>query len=325
MRSPLARARLVVVLGHLAGAASMPLAAQPLQAQAGSQAAEADRLATARRYPEAAAAYAAALAAQADLDIARRALGSFWRAGRFVEAYQWGRRLEAAAPRDLRVLFNLGVTCGYLIEHACVREMFTRVLEVDPAYVYGHGELAFLAQAQGDMTAAVQHMRRAVAAAPSDEFAVSGLAQMLIPSGGAAEALRLTTAMLATRPDARAYGGRSMRTLRAWALAELGQRADARATAQEVLARLATREQQGETSYELFRERAALRLILGEREAAIADLQSAARRGWRLYGAWDLVDPMFAAVRTDPAIRPLMAELRADVVAARRAVGLEAK
>lgn len=317
---------LLVVMGaHTGTAQAQAQSAAPAAASTSVPAvADADRLASARRFPEAAEAYAVALGSQPDLAVARRAVGVFWRAGRFVDAYTWARRLEAAFPRDERVLFNLGVTCGYLLETACVRDVFTRALAINPAYVYGHGELAFLAQARGDAEAAVRHMRDGFAVAPTDEFAVSGLVQMLIPAGGAEEALALTRTALAANPSARAYGGRSMLTLHAWALSVTGRTAEARAAATEVLGRLAARAQQGETSYELFRERAAVRLLVGQRDAAIADLEEAARRGWRLYGSVALVDPMFADVRSDPAVEALLTTLRLSVDDARRALGLSA-
>ena len=288
-----------------------------------SAAAEADALAKGRRYQEAADRYAAALAATPDdLAVARRALGSFWRAGRYEDAYRWGERVLAREPDSLGALFDVGVTCGFLIDVACVDRVFHHAIGVDPRYVIGYGELAFLSQANGDSAGAMRLMESALAADPQSDLAASGLAQMLIPAGQAGRARALLEPRLAKDRAARAYGGRSMLTIYGWAALASGDRAAADAAFDEVLARLAQRQQAGETTYQLFRERAAILALRGDREAAIAAMQQAFDRGWRLYAAWTLVDPMFAGIAADPRVAALIERMRADVRAVRRRVGL---
>ena len=282
----------------------------------------ADSLARARRYTEAAAAYARAMAAHPDsTSWAKRAVGSFWRAARYEEAYRWGQKVVAAAPTDREALFNLGVTCGFLLALDCLEASFTRAVALDSAYVLGHGELGFLAQARGDLQAAVVHMERAYRVAPADDFAVSGLAQVLIPAGDPARALAIMEPRLNANRQARAYGGRSMLTLHGWALLELGDTVRARAAFDEVLGWLAERERSGQTSYQLHRERAAIFALLGERDAALAAMERAFDQGWRLYGAATLTDPMFRTMRHLPAVQALVARMRADVEAQRRRLG----
>ena len=282
----------------------------------------ADSLAAAHRYEDAAARYAAALAAWPEsLGVARRALGTFWRAGRYRDAYVWGRRVLAREPHSLDALFDVGVTCGFLVEPTCVDSVFHAALALDSTFVDGYGELAFLAQARGDLPGAIRTMEAALAAAPDDDFARSGLAQMLIPAGQAARARALLAPRLAANPRARAYGGRSMRTLAGWAQLALGDTAGARQAFGEVLERLAARERGGETSYQLFRERAAILALEGDRDGAVAAMRQAYAHGWHLYGAWTLVDPMFAPVADDPRVAALLARMRADVRAERRRLG----
>lgn len=286
-------------------------------------ASEADALAASRRFREASQRYAAALAiAPADLDVAKRALGSFWRAARYDDAYVWGQRVLAREPRSLDVLFDVGVTCGFLVELDCVDSLFHRAIAIDPRFIDGYGELAFLAQARGDVDAAIGYMEKAYAVDPKSDLAVSGLAQMLIAGGQAARARSVMEPRLAQDRTARAYGGRSMLTLYGWALLRTGETARADAAFDEVLARLANRERSGETTYQLFRERAAILALRGEHGAAIAAMQAAFEHGWRLYGAWTLVDPMFASVASDPAVAALVEKMRAEVRAIRRRLGL---
>jgi tetratricopeptide (TPR) repeat protein len=286
--------------------------------------AAADSLAAARRFQEAAARYSAALAVSpGSLDVAKRALGSFWRSARYDEAYEWGQRLLAREPDSLEVLFDVGVTCGFLVELSCVESTFRRTVQLDPGFVYGHGELGFLAEARGQLPEAIRHMEAAYAAAPADDFAVSGLAQMLIPAGQAARARELMKPRLAANRQARAYGGRSMLTLYGWALLQLGDTSGSNAAFDEVLAQLTARERSGETTYQLYRERAAIQALHGERDAAVAAMQTAFDRGWRLYGSWSLRDPMFASVVGEPAVTALVEKMRAEVRAARQRLGME--
>jgi tetratricopeptide (TPR) repeat protein len=316
----------VVVAAAVVGCTSAPVRSTDGdrgRADVATLASEADALAASRRFGEASQRYAAALAiAPADLDVAKRALGSFWRAARYDDAYVWGHRVLAREPRSLDVLFDVGVTCGFLLELDCIDSLFHRAIAIDPRFVEGYGELAFLAQARGDIEGAIGYMGKAYAVDPNDDFAVSGLAQMLIAGGQAARALSVMEPRLARNRTARAYGGRSMLTLYGWALLRTGETERANAAFDEVLARLANRERSGETTYQLSRERAAILALRGEHGAAIGAMQAAFEHGWRPYGAWTLVDPMFASVSSDPAVAALVEKMRAQVRAIRRRLGL---
>ncbi|HLW37368.1 MAG TPA: tetratricopeptide repeat protein [Candidatus Eremiobacteraceae bacterium] len=285
--------------------------------------AEGDSLAAARRYQEAAERYAAALRLEPENQtLAKQALGTFWRAAKFDDAYLWGQRALQREPESLDVLFDLGVTYGYLVDLANAEAIFQRSVAVDPSFVEGHGELGFIAEARGDQRAAIRHMETAYEIAPENDFAVSGLAQILIPAGQAARAIKLMDPRLKANRRARAYGGRSMLTLYGWALLQLGETARANAIFAEVLEWLHERERAGETTYQLYRERAAIHAMRGERDAALAAMQTALERGWRLYASWSLIDGMFDSVREDPAVGVLVERMREDARAIRRRIGL---
>jgi tetratricopeptide (TPR) repeat protein len=283
----------------------------------------ADSLASARRYQEASVRYAGVLRLWPDsLGIAKRALGSFWRAARYEDAYVWGQRVLAREPRSLDALFDVGVTCGFLVALKCVDSVFQRAIELDPSFVEGHGELGFLAQARGQLTEAMRHMEAAYALAPQNDFAVSGLAQILIPAGQGKRARAVLEPRLAANRQARAYGGRSMLTLYAWALLEQSDTTAAYAAFEEVRGWLRSRERAGQTTYQLYRERAAIYALRGERDSAIGAMQAAFDRGWRLYGSWSLTDPMFAGVVREPAVAALVERMRVTVRGMRQRLGM---
>jgi hypothetical protein len=68
--------------------------------------------------------------------------------------------------------------------------------------------------------------------------------------------------------------------------------------------------------------RAAIDAVRGDRIGALRAMRTAFARGWRLYGAWTLVDPMFAGVAQDTAVLALEERMRADVWGVRRRLGL---
>jgi hypothetical protein len=145
---------------------------------------------------------------------------------------------------------------------------------------------------------------------------------MLVPAGEAKRAGALLAPRLAANRQARAYGGRSMLTLYAWALLEQGDTTAAYAAFEEVLGWLQSREQAGQTTYQLYRERAAIYALRGERDSAISAMRAAFDRGWRLYGSWALSDPMFAGVVREPAVAALVERMRVEVRAMRQRLGM---
>jgi len=82
------------------------------------------------------------------------------------------------------------------------------------------------------------------------------------------------------------------------------------------------RERAGQTTYQLYRERAAIHALRGERDAAITAMQRALDCGWRLYASWSLIDGMFDSVREDPTVSVILDRMREDARAIRQRIGL---
>jgi Flp pilus assembly protein TadD len=312
----------VLVLG-LVACAGPTIAAQVTRPETARTLREADSLVRTGRFEGSADRYVDVLRAWPDSEaIAARSLGVLWRAGRDEEAYRWARRLAIREPGSPDVMFDLGVTCGFLVNSACADSAFARAIALDSSFVDGYCELGFLAQAGGRMTEAVRWMETAQLHAPDDDFAVSGLAQVLIPAGQPARARDLMRPRLAANRRARAYGGRSMLTLYGWSLLALGDTAGSDTAFSDVMTRLLERERAGETSYQLYRERAAILALRGERDAAITQMRIAVDHGWRLYGAWTIMDPMFASVIHDPRVIALVERMRQAVRGMRTRLGM---
>lgn len=285
-------------------------------------AARAGAFAAAGQPRDAAAAYRRALALDSDnARIANASLGQFWRAGFYDEAYRWSKRQAEREPTNLAVLFNYNVASGFLIEPQRAESLMRRALEINPRFATAHGELAFLAQYGGRRAEAVQHMREALALDTTSAENRGGLAQMLIPTGDPRAAAALLAPVAAKTPGATAYGGRSVLAIYGWALKALGDTA-ADTAFEAALARLKNREQSGETTYQLFREMAAIYAVKGDRANAVRALQRAAVAGLHTYASWDLSDPMLASIRYDADVERLVAAMREDTRRMRANAGL---
>lgn len=272
---------------------------------------------------DAAVAYRRALALDPDYPrAANSALGQFWRAGFYDEAHRWSRRQAEREPRNLAVLFNYAVASAFLIEPARAESLLVRALEVDPRFATAHGELAFLAQYSGRQLDAVRHMEAAVALDTTSSLNLGGLAQVLIPAGQAARARSLLEPVIAKDSTATAYGGRSVLAIYAWALKETGDTAQASRFFDRALARLRRRELAGETTYQLFREMAAVQALQGDRAGAIASLRKATDAGLHTFASWELSDPMFASIRREPEVEMLVERMRSDTRRLRARAGL---
>ena len=253
---------------------------------------------------------------------AKFGLGQLWRAGLYDESYRWSARQLEKEPNSVDVLFHNAVTAGFLLDVSRGEAMMRRALAIDPHFGTAHGELAFFAQARGKQDEAVSEMEAAVRDDAKSPLNVLGLAQMLIPAGDARRAREIIEPVLAKDRAARAYGGRSGLTIYGWALWELGEHEAANRVFDEMLANLAARERSGETSYQLYREMAAIHAIRQEREEAIRAARMAVDKGWHLYGSRTMPDPMFRSLAGDPEFEQLLDRMRADVAIMRRRAGL---
>lgn len=252
---------------------------------------------------------------------ARLALGRFWRAGLYDEAYRWGSRTLEKEPQSLGVIFDFAVANGFLLEKERARELWHRALEINPKYGLAYGELAFLASAENNADDAVKFMEMAVAVDPR-ELNSGGLGHMLIMAGRPHRAIEVLEPLLAKNRSARAYGGRSVLSLYGWALRDAGDREKADQIFDEALALLARRERNGETTYQLYRERALIHSLRGHREEALAAATMAVAAGWHLYGSAEASDPTIDLLRGDPRFDRLLAQMKADIDPMRARVGL---
>jgi erythromycin esterase len=253
--------------------------------------------------------------------LAALAVAPLLRAGRLRQAYGWSAYAEAFRPDDPQVVLERGMVCAYVMDLPCAERYFNRVLAMSSSHAGAHRELAFLERARGRTDEAIARLDQLLAQQPADPETRAALAQLLLETGSPARAAAVIDA--GRRPHVAEPAGAtySLRTLRAWAHAELGEQERARALLVEQLEALAARESAGETDYALFLERGAMHALRGEAQQALVEARRAVDAGWRLSGSWDIQDALLLRLRAEPGFKELEATLREHGRTARRRVG----
>lgn len=241
-------------------------------------------------------------------------------AGRVREAIALGERMRQLQPRNYQAQFRLGWEYGYLWDQGNAVRVFEHLANDTASGIYrswGRGELAYLARARGDFTAAVRHMEGAAHAVPDDLVSRLGLAMMLLTSGDAARARPLIESGLARDSNATGYGSLSGRLLLAWAARDLKDSTLAKRMFADAERRFAATSAAGNNQNSQLLKALSL-------QGRIADAVELLRRmpPDRLYGGPDDHDGTLVALRGEPEFESYMAKRRARVNAERRSVGL---
>lgn len=247
----------------------------------------------------------------------------YFDAGRTREALALGERMRVLQPRNHFAQFRLGWAYGYLWEQEKAQQVFIRLANDSTAGIYrawGHGELAYLARARGDLAGAVRHMEDGVRAAPADRVIQLGLATMLLTAGDAARACPLIETVLAGDSSAVGFGAIPGRLLLAWAARELNDTTLARRMFGEVERGIIANSAAGNDQRRMLLKVYALQ---GRRADAIAHLQQLPMLPRdNLYGGPDDHDTALASLRGVLEFEAVVAKQRERTIARRRAMHL---
>lgn len=246
-------------------------------------------------------------------------------AARYREAYALGEFIERVQPRNLLARFYYGWAPGYLFDTTRSRTIYDRLIADDPRGTYAawsHGELAYVARAEGNFPAAIRHMVEGRREMPEDRYLPVGHATMLLAAGDAATAKAILDSALARDSLAIGFGGLPASLLQAWAARDLGDSSAASAALRRAEAQLRPRAERGDG--QALRYLAVAATLQGLRDTALVLLDKAVDANLRPYGGpqgleregwWGrlLDDPRFKrviarAVTRSEAIRRSMAK-----------------
>jgi len=218
---------------------------------------------------------------------------------------------------------RLGWAYGFLWEQERAAQIFLRLASDSTSGVYrawGHGELAYLARARGQLAEAVNHMERAVSAVPSDRISQLGLATMLLTAGDAARARPIIDRVMSIDSNSIGYGALPGRLLLGWAARDLGDSTLARGMFGEVERRILTSVTPGNDQRPMLLKVYALQGRRADAVALIRQVSELPRDN--LYGGPDSHDGAIVSLRGVPEFEALQTKQRERVKARRRAIGL---
>jgi tetratricopeptide (TPR) repeat protein len=252
--------------------------------------------------------------AMADLSIAEMGLGQF------DQALFWARRGFQLAPNMSLAYYHVGVPLFALGDDAVterwLRESERRFPKVQRIQLQ-LGSLEFLG---GQAPAALERIRRTVAADPGNQEGNVALAEMLVLTGSA-EALPAVEALFRQGPEGRTLNmlSESFRTLYGYLLTKQGDSRQAQQLLDESLALAQRRLADGSELPELRMEIAAIHTLRGNKPEALKWVEEAYGAGWRLYRETDR-DPLLADLHNEPGFRDLLKRMERDVAEMRRRI-----
>jgi tetratricopeptide (TPR) repeat protein len=227
----------------------------------------------------------------------------------------WERELETD-PTNASTLFKIGRIYLHLGMPAHARTLFDRAKKVQPDYPWAHYYTSLAYILEGRPQEAQSEVQRMLAARESPDA--------LIWAGH-------STAALGNLPAARRYLERGFPeasqawtkeqagiTL-AWLLQQSGDAEGAHRVLQEVSDHFKVRRHGHAWRPEDHVQSARIRIVAGDREGAIQDLQVAVQSGWRLYNG-NPNDPILNSLQGNPRYDGLIAEVKADIARMRTRV-----
>jgi TolB-like protein len=254
------------------------------------------------------------VAALNDLSIAEMALGHY------DQSLFWARRGFQLAPNLNVAYYHVGVPLVALADDAVTERWLDEAERRFPELQRIQLLLSGLEFLRGQQNAALERIRRSVAAEPGNQEGRVGLAEMLVLVGSA-EALPAVEALFRQGPEARTSNilSESFRTLYGFLLMKQGDSPQAQQLLDKSLAAAQRNLRDGSEVPELRMEIAAIHTLRGNKAEALKWIEEAYRSGWRLYREADR-DPLLADLRNEPAFRDFVKRMEHDVAEMRRRI-----
>ncbi|UCF77869.1 MAG: protein kinase [Candidatus Eiseniibacteriota bacterium] len=233
--------------------------------------------------------------------------------GDLNDALKWRKKALALNPRFAYSYHGVGVVYRYLDDHEQAQRWFGRALELQPDLIHTHGALIYMYLAQGDHEQAASHSRTLLSIAPEDVYALhySGYAELFAGNFDRARE-RFRKAVEVSSTELPVLTNMFLTSRLGYLLWREEKQDEARDMFDQTLALAQSKLDQGDESWEIPYEIAAINAIQGSNKEAYASLQKAIDVGCRDYRIC-CVDPLFENIREDEQFKRMMAELKGMV------------
>jgi tetratricopeptide (TPR) repeat protein len=240
-------------------------------------------------------------------------------AGRYDEALKYATRIAELTPNRNPSYYHVGVPLLCLDDDARTERFLTAGAARLPNNMRIQILLAFLDLRRGQPQAAAERIRAAAAKAPDNIEVLLTRAEILTVAG-TPDAAGVVSSLFARAADGLFHNAPyPVKLAHAYHLQRAGSTAEATRILDELTA--ANRESllAGADSPIVFMQNAAIHALRGETAAALDQLDRGYAAGWR-DGRTLAIDPLFAALRTEPRFTQMLSRIEADVAAMRARV-----
>jgi TolB-like protein/Flp pilus assembly protein TadD len=239
--------------------------------------------------------------------------------GRLDDAARWWGPVLRTDPTDAGMHWRAAWTYLHLGMFARARVLLERAVELQPETAWPRYHLALTHLLEGRRDEARTKIQRMLAVAGDDPSALLFAGHAAMALGDSSAARSYFEGGLTGAPD---WNGAHGALALAWILQRSGETERARAFLRDAATRFERRWGGHPRRPEDYADLARIRVLEGDREAAIRALEAGVQRGWRiLYERPN--DPIFDSLRGDPRYDRLIAEVEADIARMRERVERE--
>jgi serine/threonine protein kinase/tetratricopeptide (TPR) repeat protein len=240
--------------------------------------------------------------------------GVYLSIGNLEEALNWCSKALALDPTFTSSHRALGEACWHLGKDAEAEAWCHKGLELEPDSVYLHSELTLIYLAQGRFDEAREQSRKAFSANPEDLWVlnIAGDAEFFSGNYEKAEGYYERAIRIFSADIAHGEADVPIRTRLAYIYGKTGKQQEAQKLFAQALELCHSRLDEGNESYRVSYEIAAIKAIQGRKDEAYQWLKKAVDAGWRRYRLAS-ADPVFETLHTEEEFRRLMSEVKAMV------------
>jgi len=240
--------------------------------------------------------------------------------GEYEEALKWTKKAVALNPTFAPSYWIVGLVYMGLEKYAKAELWFNKALELQPDFINAYGGLINMYLAQGKYDQASAHSRRILSIGPEDVKALSWAGNTELASGNYVQAkqyyekaMEIYSTGLGELTDV------SLTTHLAYIYWKTDQEEEARRMFSQSLDLAQKLLEQGNESWVIPYNIAAINAIQGNKKEAYLWLQKAIDAGWRHYRIGS-IDPLLENLHNDEQFKQMMAEVKAMVDEMRKRV-----
>jgi len=250
---------------------------------------------------------------------------SYWSIGEFDQALPYMRKSLTLNPTGAYECFGVGSVYLKLDDHAEAEQWFNKALELQPDFTYAHVGLIELYLGQEKYPQATEHIRKILSISPDDVRGLEAAGDVeLFLSNYAQAKPYYEKAMEISSTGLRGLTGTSLPTRLAYVYWKTNQQEEARKTFSQCLDLAQKGLEQGDESWDIPYDIAAIHAIQNHKSESFEWLRKAIQAGWREHNL-GFRNPLLENLHNEEQWKEMLAEVKAMVDEMRKRVEVTEK